>query len=344
MSSANVEGMGLDLRFVVSSALCASFVASLGAGAFGGDAPKGYRFDLVERQLAAADDVVPTPGPFAPALAAALARRDMFEHRSRSVVLGLQSDEFDESGAGRPSRWYVRGDGTTRVEYSFFGRRATLIFDPHAHRLVWIDPQTKTYHVYDTGPDDAFFGSVEQPRTMPSPRAGTTPEPAAIVARGTATIDGTPVRVYVGTTHARNFAEERVDYVSSLPRPPIVPFPGFYQAMSLVGKSQPANVHEAPDGLVLYRVVTYSSVRLAQMFKKTPDSSDRTTHRLICQRGNVAPLRAVDAALFVPPSDFTHTNAIEPLPRFMFGRDSDDFVAFHECDDVVAPRSKAVRP
>ena len=261
-------------------------------------------------------------------------------------MAGLQDDEFDSTGAGRPSTWYVRADGVTRVDYNFFATRLTLIFDPHRHELLYLDPVKRTYRVFDTGSDDAFYGSVEKVRVTPTPLASSRPTPApkpTLSAGSEASIDGHAVRVYHSSLTDRSFSEERIEYISALPRPPVIPFPGFYQALDIIGQALGPSVSEPPDGLVLFRAVAFQQMSLAEIFKKTPDQSKRSIEILVCQRGNVRPLTNDDAALFKPPPDYREDGTHSPAPRFMFGRDPDDFVAFHECDDAVAPTPAAMR-
>ena len=295
----------------------------------------GYRYDQVERFEPGRALALPSPPPFAPAYAAALARRSLFEHRERRTVWGLSANEFDNAGGGRPSTWYVRSDGTTRVDYAYFGRRATLIFDPNRHELIWADPEKRTYRVYDTGPSDAFFTSVS-PRAAPRPGPSPTPHPVSVEPPLQTTLDGRAVTVYRAALNDSALVQRRADYVSALPRPPIVPFPGFYQAMDWIGIALGPSLREPPDGLVLFRAVAWGQMRLAQAFKKNPDVNDRTFTLMTCQRGNVAPLTAQDASMFSPPAGYKRDGDVAPSPKFSFGRDTDDFIAFHACDDVVA--------
>ncbi|HEY0393168.1 MAG TPA: hypothetical protein VGD01_01610 [Candidatus Elarobacter sp.] len=295
----------------------------------------GYRYDQVERLEEVRGLELPSPPPFGPAYAAALARRAMFEHRPRRTVWGLSADEFDNGGGGRPSTWYVRADGTTRVDYGYFGRRIIMIFDPNRHELIWADPEKRTYRVYDTGPSDAFFTSAD-PRATPRPGASPTPHPVSVEPPRQTTIDGRAVTVYTAALNDSALVQRRADYVSALPRPPIVPFPGFYQAMDWIGIALGPSYREPPDGLVLFRAVAWSQMRLAQAFKKNPDVNDRTFTLLTCRRGNVAPLTAQDASVFSAPAGYRRDGEVAPSPKFTFGRDTDDFIAFHACDDVVA--------
>jgi hypothetical protein len=281
----------------------------------------GYRYDQVERFAEQQTLALPSPAAFAPAFAAALARREMFERRDRRVPAGRLRDEYDEAGAGRPSTWHVRADGTTRVDYGFLGRRVILIFDPHRHELIWADPQKRTYRLYDTGPSDAFFTS-RKPRETAPPAARATPVPVTVEPPVRTALDGRAVAVYRAALTTKSFEARRADYVSALPRPPIVPFIGFYQVMNAVGLALGPAYREPPDGLVLFRAVAFAQTGGFSLYT--------------CQRGNVTALGAQDASLFGAPAGYRRDGDVAPSPKFDFARDTDDFIAFHACDDAVA--------
>jgi hypothetical protein len=69
---------------VVARALVATMMVA------SGDEMTGYRYDQVERISLKATGPLPTPGPFTPALAAALDRRDAFAYGERRARGDLQ--------------------------------------------------------------------------------------------------------------------------------------------------------------------------------------------------------------------------------------------------------------
>ncbi len=292
----------------------------------------GYKYSQVERITVVPHAQLPEPGLFAPAYQAALENRDWFE-LDRATSKGPMN-ELDTAGAGRPSEWYVRTDGTVRTEYNAFGSRFTLIFKPRSHELITLNGTKKTYEIADTG-DDSYcctnIAAASKKLATPAPFG-----PLEFEDLGKRAFDGHDTQAYRLSVKMQSkwpIELQRLDYVSDLPKPPIVPVAGinFFPRVLDALLARDKRV-EAPGGLILYRAIRFRQVDLSQAFEKDPSVVHAHDEFDICQRGNIAPLSAAENYLFEIPRDYTEAVLRHRNLRFGDDRETDDFLAFHLCD------------
>ncbi|MBC5829261.1 MAG: hypothetical protein GIW98_03585 [Candidatus Eremiobacteraeota bacterium] len=202
--------------------------------------------------------------------------------------------------------------------------------------MITLNSAKKSYEIADTG-DDEFCCAITPPpnqQLISPPPFG----PLDFEDLGKKSLDGRNTQAYrvsVKTQSKSPIEVQRLDYVSDLPKPRVVPVAGINFFPSVLDALLAKEGHaETPGGLVLYRAIRLRQTDLSQAFEKNPHIFHAHDEFTICQRGDIAPLVAADNELFEIPKHYSQAVPRHRNLRFGEHHETDDFVAFHACDQL----------